>query len=318
VGPVISVIMPVLNGEPEHLKLAIESILQQSMKNFEFIIIDDCSNQETKQLLNTYCAEDGRIRIITNETNIGIAKSLNYGISLAAGEIIARHDADDIAEPTRLQQQFEMLNENKSIIGCFTAVKHINMTGKVISEFPVSETSQTLEAELFLNSRLCHPTMFMYKSAIDNVGGYPLTKFAQDFALYTKMIRQGYAFGGINKPLVRYRITEGGVTQSKREIQLDIASEIAFNHVKFYLPSINEVYFKQFWLYVATQGNTALTTLVFINNLKLIFYIAKNEELRKIWLPAFKWITSNHYDRSKNIAVFVRLMFFHLLVKIVL
>jgi glycosyltransferase involved in cell wall biosynthesis len=310
--------MPVLNGDPEHLKLAIESILQQSMRDFEFIIIDDCSNQETKQLLSTYYAQDDRIRIITNEANKGIAKSLNYGISLASGEIIARHDADDIAESSRLQQQFDMLNENKSIIGCFTAVKHINMTGKVISEFPVSETSQTIKAELFLNSRLCHPTMFMYKSAIDNVGGYPLTKYAQDFALYTNMIRQGYAFGGINKPLVRYRITDGGITQSKREIQLDIASDIAFNHVKYYLPSINEVHFKQFWLYVATKGNTALTTLVFIKNLNLIFYIAKNEELSKIWLPAFKWITSKHYDRSKNIPIFVRLIFFHLLVKIVL
>jgi glycosyltransferase involved in cell wall biosynthesis len=122
--------MPVLNGDPEHLKLSIESILQQSMIDFEFIIIDDCSNQETKQLLSSYCAQDVRIRIITNEANKGIAKSLNYGISIATGEIIARHDADDIAEPTRLQQQFDLLNENKSIIGCFTAVKHINMTGK--------------------------------------------------------------------------------------------------------------------------------------------------------------------------------------------
>jgi glycosyltransferase involved in cell wall biosynthesis len=308
--------MPVLNGDSDHLKLAIDSILQQSMRDFEFIIIDDGSNQETKQLLNYYCVQDNRIRIITNEDNIGIAKSLNYGISLAKGEIIARHDADDIAETMRLQQQLDMLKENKSIVGCFTAVKHINMTGNVISEFPVSETSKILKAELFLNSRLCHPTMFMYKHAIDDVGGYPLTKYAQDYALYTKMIRQGYAFGGINKPLVRYRITEGGVTQSKREIQLSIASEISFNHVKYYLPSINEVHFKQFWLYIATRGETALTTLGFIKVLNLIFYIARNDELSKVWLPEFKWVTSNHYDRCKNMPVLVRLMFFHLLIKI--
>ena len=308
--------MPVLNGNSEHLKLAIESILQQSMKNFEFIIIDDGSNQQTKQLLNTYCAQDDRIRIITNEDNIGIARSLNYGISLAKGEIIARHDADDIAEITRLQLQLDMLTENQSIVGCFSAVKHINMLGEVIAEFPVSETSQTIAAELFLNSRLCHPTMFMYKYAIDKVGGYPLTQYAQDYALYTKMIRQGYAFGGINKTLVRYRITEGGVAQSKRDVQLSIASEIAFNHVKYYFPLVNEVHFKQFWLYIATKGKSSFTTFGFIKILNFIFYIARNEELSKVWLPEFKWIASDHYDRSKNILVLTRLLVFHLLVKI--
>nr|WP_268820251.1 glycosyltransferase [Paraglaciecola sp. G1-23] len=308
--------MPVFNGNPDHLKLAIESMLQQSMINFEFIIVDDGSNQDIKQLLNDYRVKDARIRLINNDKNIGIAKSLNHGISLAKGDIIARHDADDIAEPTRLQLQFDMLKSKKSIVGCFTAVKHIDMTGNVISGFPVSETSEVLEAELFLNSRLCHPTMFMYKSAIDSVGGYPLTKYAQDYALYTELIRKGYKFGGINKPLVRYRITEGGVTQSKREIQLDIASDIAFHHVKFYLPTINEVYFKQFWLYIATQGNTPLTTLCFIKNLNLILYITKNRTLSKIWLPAFKWITSNHYDQSKSVLIFLRLMFFYLLVKL--
>lgn len=308
--------MPVLNGNSEHLKLAINSILQQTIKDFEFIIIDDGSNQETKQLLDSYRVKDDRVCIITNEVNIGIAESLNKGISFAKGEIIARHDADDIAENTRLQQQFDMLCANKSIVGCFTAVKHIDMTGKIISEFPVSETSEILEAELLLNSRLCHPTMFMYKGALVNVGGYPITKYAQDYALYTKMIRQGYAFGGINKPLVRYRITAGGVTQSRRETQLNIASDIAFTHVKHYLPSINETSFKQFWLYIATKGSTPLSTLCFMQNMKLVFYIMKNKQLSNVWLPEFKWVTANHYERNKSLPILVRLIFFHALVKV--
>lgn len=314
--PIISIVMPVLNGNPDHLKLAIDSMLQQSMSNFEFIIVDDGSDSDTKQLLKSYQNQDDRVRVITNERNIGIAKSLNYGISLAKGEFIARHDADDIAEMTRLELQLDMLKEDSVIVGCFTAVKHIDMQGNIISEFPVSEKSDTLEAELFLNSRLCHPTMFMYKSVIDSVGGYPLTKYAQDYALYTELIRKGYEFGGINKPLVRYRITEGGVTQSKRKIQLNIASEIAFHHVNFYLPTMDEAYFKQFWLYIATQGKAPLTTWCFIKNLNLIFYISRNKALSKVWLPAFKWITSYHYDQSKNMSIFIRLIFFHLLVKL--
>lgn len=313
--PIVSVVMPVLNGNSEHLKLAILSILQQTMREFEFIIIDDGSNIETKRLLESYRDDDERVRIITNERNLGIAKSLNKGISVAKGEIIARHDADDIAVNTRLEQQLNMLRKNNDIVACFTAVKHIDMQGQVFSEFPVSEKSETLEAELFLNSRLCHPTMFMYKHAIDAVGGYPLTKYAQDYALYTKMIRHGFSFGGINQPLVYYRITDGGVTQSKRDVQLNIASDIAFNHVQTYLPSVNEQEFKTFWMYIATQGETELSTLCFLKNLKLMLYIHRNKELKSIWMPEFKWIVANHYEKDRGISLLARLTVLHVLNK---
>src|SRR5688572_1551532 len=114
--PVISVLMSVYNGA-SYLPESVESILAQTFTDFEFIIIDDCSVDETPQILNTYAQGDSRIRIIRNPENKGLTASLNIGLAEAQGKYVARQDADDISLPQRFEKQIQSLEGNpKSVL----------------------------------------------------------------------------------------------------------------------------------------------------------------------------------------------------------
>ena len=113
-NPRVTALMSVFNGD-KYLSEALESILNQTFTNFEFLIINDGSNDRTEDILKSY--DDVRIRIINNDNNMGLAKSLNKGLRIARGEYIARMDADDISLPTRLARQVEFLDKNKHVLG---------------------------------------------------------------------------------------------------------------------------------------------------------------------------------------------------------
>ena len=146
----ISVIMSVYNGE-KYLVQAIDSILNQTYQNFEFIIIDDCSTDNSSHILQEYAQKDSRIKIIKKEKNIGIKgfiKNLNLGISLAKGKYIARMDADDISLPERFQKQVDFLENNSDFTICHHRVK-LNINGtEELHKYHVSKNTpikQTLE-----------------------------------------------------------------------------------------------------------------------------------------------------------------------------
>lgn len=111
--PLFSVLMPVYNGE-KYLREAIDSILEQTLTDFEFLIIDDGSKDNSVQIINSY--NDPRIRLVKNETNLGISKTLNRGIEMASAEFIARMDADDISYPARLQKQYDYLIKHPRVL----------------------------------------------------------------------------------------------------------------------------------------------------------------------------------------------------------
>ena len=113
-SPLVSVIMSVYNGE-KYLSKAIESILNQSYRNFEFIIVDDASTDSSLEIINEYLKIDNRIIILSNNVNIGLGSSLNKAIQFSSGEFIARMDSDDISIPDRLEKQINYLLEHKNI-----------------------------------------------------------------------------------------------------------------------------------------------------------------------------------------------------------
>ena len=120
-NPRITVLMSVYNGE-KYLKEAIDSVLSQTFKDFEVLIINDGSIDKTSKILKTY--KDPRIRIINNKKNIGLTKSLNKGLKLARGEYIARMDDDDVSKPNRLEKQFEFMEKNSkyAVVGSFIEI----------------------------------------------------------------------------------------------------------------------------------------------------------------------------------------------------
>src|SRR3990167_11352409 len=170
--PKISVIMSVYNGMP-HLEQAVESVLEQTYKNFEFIIVDDASSDDTlkylkslkdKQSLRSSSFDElrtaglKRIKLIENKKNLGLAASLNIALRQAQGDYIARMDADDISYPERLNTQLKYLERNKEIDLCGSWVTLIDETDKIIGQIKKPTSNKEIKKELFWLTPLLHPT----------------------------------------------------------------------------------------------------------------------------------------------------------------
>ncbi len=202
-SPKVTVLMSVYNGE-RYLRAAMEGILNQTFKNFEFLIINDGSTDRTEEILNSY--NDKRIRIF-NQSNQGLTKALNRGIKLSKGEYIARQDADDISLPERLAKQVEFLDIHKNIAVLGTFAKVIDeagcFTGEVL-ELPVEP--KEIERKLYLGNYVAHPTVMYRNSVIKKLGGYDENfEASEDYVLWLRVIGEGYNIGCLPDFFCLYR-----------------------------------------------------------------------------------------------------------------
>lgn len=208
----ISVIMSVHNTETEYLDIAIQSILDQTFRDFEFILIDDGSDKECAGELQKF--KDERIQLITNPENYGLTKSLNIGLRKARGRYIARMDADDYSYPERLRRQYRYMERHKEIDILGTWVKE----GKKIQKCCGNVSSRWRYTRmLFDNVGIFHPTAFIRADFLkDNHLFYDEEfKKAQDFELWSRCLRIGrmYVFPEV---LLDYRIHKGQISSSGR------------------------------------------------------------------------------------------------------
>ena len=219
-NPEISVIMPVYNGE-KYLIEAIDSILNQTYINFEFIILNDGSIDRTEEIILSY--DDSRIVYVKNEENLQIVKTLNIGITLAKGKYIARMDADDISYPERLKKQYEFLEEhsNVSVLGTERVV--INEWGKVqLSANIVPLTPKICEWTILFYSPTIHPSTMMRKEDILDIGGYCAKKeveYVEDLKLWVDLIEKGYKIMNLSEPLIKYRVHSTSTTEKYQYTQ---------------------------------------------------------------------------------------------------
>lgn len=204
--PPISVVMSVYNGLP-YLYKAIDSILAQTFTNFEFIIIDDCSDDGSSEVLEKYALRDGRIKLLKNRTRMGLGANLRGGVKAAHGEWIARMDADDISINTRLERQYDYvkLHPETDIVGSFAT--DIDENGKQISERKVPTTHNNIVKYIWA-CPIIHPTAFIRKFSLMQVGSYGTEKRRQDYALWFRCAAAGLNFANIPEPLLKYRFTD--------------------------------------------------------------------------------------------------------------
>lgn len=202
--PQITVLMTVFNGGG-YLKMAVESVLKQTFTDFEFLIIDDCSSDQSAEDILSFV--DERIRLIKNETNLGQTRSLNKGLSLAKGRCIARIDADDVAFPTWLEKNLAVLKTQPSIV--VVSCKAIVIDG----ENRIKKTLRTpcCYEQMVLRSLTATPINHVgsiYKAdVIASVGGYDEGfRIAADFELWSKLIRRQIRLDSIHEPLVAVRV----------------------------------------------------------------------------------------------------------------
>lgn len=208
-NPTISVVMPVYNGQL-YLNEAIESILNQTYSDFEFIIINDGSSDSTESIILSY--KDDRI-IYLKQLNSGIGFSLKVGCSLAKGKYIARMDADDISYCNRFKSQVDYLDKNPQIILVSSAVRYIDEEGTDIGRsFPYT-SHQAMKKILRINSPICHPAVMMRKDAYLASGGYKNVRLLEDFLLWVTLSRYG-KLHNIPTTLLKYRVLENSVSHS--------------------------------------------------------------------------------------------------------
>ncbi len=217
--PKVTVLMPVYNGE-KYLREAIDSILNQTFTDFEFLIIDDGSTDSSIKIISSY--PDSRIKLIKNDNNQGLVYSLNKGLYLAQGEYIARMDCDDISLPNRLQKQVDFLDNHPEITVLGSYLEFIDINGEklenlaYLSEYPLSH-EQIVYAMLYSNP-LAHPSIIFKKLDILKLGGYRFLKelenCSEDYDLWLRLADQNYKFANLSDHLVKYRIHNNSLTQT--------------------------------------------------------------------------------------------------------
>ena len=181
--------MSVFNNE-KYLNESIESIVNQSYKNFEFIIIDDASFDKSAEILKDWLNKDYRIKVVTNKENIGLTKSLNKAIKIAQGEYIARQDGDDISLPQRFEKQIEFLEKHPEIkiLGTFGYI--IDKQGNILGKEILSTSFKKIKRNLIKRNSLMHNSVIIKKEIIDKVGGYDEKfKTSQDYELWFRILR---------------------------------------------------------------------------------------------------------------------------------
>ena len=247
VSPKVSVLMSVYNGEP-HLRESLESILDQSMSEFEFVIVDDGSTDNTPRILANYAAKDERVRLTRNSRNIGLTRSLNKGLAISKGEYVARHDADDISLHKRLELQSRFLDTHPRVGVLGGAFEQIDQKGDHLRLVTVPEEHDVLRASLLMMNPLCHGTVMARKTLIDEVGGYDeRIRYAQDYDLWWRVSRIA-SLSALPEVLVRRR---KGETLSKLhgEEQAQIGLQISLRSVRESLNGgyLDDAAYGRFW-----------------------------------------------------------------------
>ena len=218
----ISIIMPVYNAK-KHLESAICSILEQSFKDFEFIIINDSSTDGSRAIIARFADKDSRIRIIDNELNLGVAESLNQALRIAQGEYIARQDADDVSMPDRLEKQHTFLAENHDVNICATYAWITDEEGIPVYSFSYptvgSEIKECLENGI---NPIIHGSVMFRKSVLDALCE-PYFRFTsgQDLDLWLRLSHTA-TFAIIPAILYRYRRADSSVSGKFREIRIKL------------------------------------------------------------------------------------------------
>jgi glycosyltransferase involved in cell wall biosynthesis len=211
--------MPVYNAA-RYLRVAIESILCQSFRQFELIIIDDGSSDETPQIIAQYASRDPRIRVTSRE-NRGLVASLNEGLSLARGQLIARMDGDDWSHPERFSKQVRFLSEHPrcAAVGC--RVLLIDPDDAPVREISTEcEHAQIDQAHLRgIGGTIAHPAVMMRRAAVIQVGGYRMEcELAEDLDLFLRLAEH-WQLANLPEVLLHYRLhlNSSGTSSSGRQ-----------------------------------------------------------------------------------------------------
>ena len=212
--PKVSVVMPVYNGE-KYIRQSIDSILHQTFKDFELLIINDGSIDNTRIIIDSYAVVDPRVKVF-HRKHEGVSAASNFGLETAIGEYIARLDSDDIATPERLEVQVKYLDEHPDIDLVGSYFRAFYEDGREI-DVVISTSNEELQKILPQMNQLGHSTIIMRRCIIEKVGMYDTSfALAEDYEYYLRIIEK-CKVANIPQFLMRYRIHSGQSTSRAEE-----------------------------------------------------------------------------------------------------
>jgi hypothetical protein len=210
----ITVVMPTYQEDERQVRQSIESILNQTLSDFYFIIvIDDPNNIKLIKIINEYAKIDNRIKVYINEKNMGCPYSKNKGVRLAQTEYIAIMDADDIAKPNRLEVQLEKIKSDElDIVAGYVRV--ISNSGKSLynmDNLPITHVD--IVKKLKVNNCMPHPTWFVKKKVYTELGGYDDLQGCEDYDFLVRAVRNGFKLGIVEQIVLDYRLSSNSVSR---------------------------------------------------------------------------------------------------------
>ncbi|WJG10464.1 glycosyltransferase [Aliiglaciecola sp. LCG003] len=211
--PIVSVVMACYREPLDWFGAAVDSILAQTLADFEFIIVlDDPNNLSIREYLYQKQLSDGRIVIIENASNLGLAKSLMKGIEQSTGAFIARMDADDVAYQERLKVQYQFLLANQQVGLVGSAIENIDELGNVLGKQYFQSDYALMKKMIPYCSVACHPTWMFTKQAYDKIKGYRNLSTAQDYDFLYRLIDAEIEIHNLPVALLQYRIHNASIT----------------------------------------------------------------------------------------------------------
>ena len=266
--PLVSVIMPVYNGE-KFLRDSIESILNQTYKNFEFIIVDDGSTDNSVRIIKEYQKKDKRIKLIENKKNLGQSRALKIGLNNARGFYYSKMDQDDISDKNILEKELDFLEKNKDYVIVGSNLEIIDEDKKKIGYRFYPQENKEIKKTLIFKSPFAYPSIMIRLESLKIILYDEKYLYCEDYDLWFKLLKYGK---GKNLPdfLLKYRINKNQVKSKRLKIQLKETIQVQRKYL----------FTKEYFSLLALINHLLLHLLYFLPNF-LVLWLFKKAEFRK-------------------------------------
>ena len=228
-APHVSFLLAVHN-DARFIAATLRSMLGQTFGDFELVVVDDASTDGTAEVLQG--TADSRVRYFRNEVNVGQVPSLNRGLKLCRGDVVARIDGDDVCEPERLAEQVKYLRDHADIAGCATWTTEIDENDNVIGGTEPCADPDHVRWSLCHTNRLYHSSMTVRRAVLESAGGFdPAYPATEDYELWTRLIAGGARLGIVPRRLIRYRRHAGQMSSAHAGRQRRVGHQIAARYI---------------------------------------------------------------------------------------
>jgi glycosyltransferase involved in cell wall biosynthesis len=277
--PLVSVVMPCYNAVP-FLRQAIESVLNQTYRHMEIILIDDGSTDATPDIIYHYARDDSRIRFFSNEVNRRLIYTLNRGVSIATGEFIMRADADDICDANRLEQQLNFMFRYPETDVCSAGCRYIDINGKVIHHMmPKTTLTKALYFQSFFSTPVNHAITLAKTEVMKNNPYDPDYLHSEDFELFSRLLAKGYKLRNVPMELYSIRINPHSVSNRFEQIQNETHTHISKRNLFNYFGTNYDFFIHKVMIHRIAfhpDVNMVVSALEELDRLKQIFFQREN------------------------------------------